>query len=387
MVTAIIAAAGRGTRMGRGINKVFIPLFDRPVLMHSVTMLAGCAAVRQLLVVAAATEVATVREMLEQAALTLPWSVVPGGRERQDSVYQALQVVDSAADIILVHDGARPLADRALVERVIAAARRWGAACAAVRVKDTIKVVDDNGVIVRTPERSGLWAVQTPQAFAAPLLKEAYRQAMEQGYYATDDAALVERLGQTAVVVEGSYRNVKITTPEDLAVARAFLADGAAGAVRVGHGYDVHRLVPGRPLVLGGVTVPHSCGLAGHSDADVLLHAIMDALLGAAGLGDIGRHFPDTDDRYRDIASTTLLAQVREKIAARGLAVGNIDATVVAQSPRLAPYIPAMQEQTARVLRVSPTAVNIKATTTEGLGFAGRREGIAAYAVAALVPA
>lgn len=384
-VTAIIAAAGRSTRMGGGINKVFIPLFGRPVLMYSVALLATCPEVRQLIVVASPDQVATVREMIAQEPPAQPWLVVPGGRERQDSVYQALAAADPTAEIILVHDGARPLAERDLVRRVLDAAQRDGAACAAVPLKDTVKVVKENGVITHTPDRRRLWAVQTPQAFAAPLLKEAHRRAHAEGYYATDDAALVERLGRSAVVVEGSYRNLKITTPEDLTMARALLAGEPGQLPRVGHGYDVHRLVPGRPLVLGGVMVPHKLGLAGHSDADVLLHAIMDALLGAAALGDIGRHFPPDDDRYKDIDSTVLLAQVRDKIAACGLAVHNIDATVVAERPRLVPYISAMRRRIAQVLKCPEAAVNVKATTTEGLGFAGRQEGIAAHAVAALV--
>lgn len=384
-VTAIIAAAGRSTRMGGGINKVFIPLCGSPVLLYSVALLAACPEVRQLIVVAPPDQEDAVRALLAQRPPALPCVVVPGGRERQDSVYQALAAADPAADIILVHDGARPLAERELVRRVLAAARRWGAACAAVPLKDTVKVVGDNGVITRTPDRRHLWAVQTPQAFAAPLLKEAHRRARAEGYYATDDAALVERLGRPAVVVEGSYRNLKITTPEDLTMARALLTDTACPAPRAGHGYDVHRLVPGRPLVLGGVAVPYARGLAGHSDADVLLHAIMDAMLGAAALGDIGRHFPPGDPRYKDIASTILLAEVRDKLADSGLAVHNLDATVVAEEPRLAPYVPAMRRCIAQILRCPETAVNIKATTTEGLGFTGRGEGIAAHAVATLL--
>ncbi|HWQ62067.1 MAG TPA: 2-C-methyl-D-erythritol 4-phosphate cytidylyltransferase [Negativicutes bacterium] len=386
MVTAIIAAAGSGRRMGREINKVFLPLAGQAVLARSVAAVAACPEVDSLIIVVAPGEEARAAEVLAPLALSLPWQVVAGGRERQHSVANALAAVPADADFILIHDGARPLVDAAAIDAAIDAAREHGAAGVAVPVKDTIKTVDDAGCIAATPDRNTLWAIQTPQVFAAPLLHRAYAAAAQGGVLATDDAALVERLGHKVRIVPGSYRNLKITTPEDLTVARALLESEAQGMQRIGIGYDVHRLVAGRPLILGGVDIPHERGLEGHSDADVLLHAIKDALLGAAALGDIGRHFPDSDPAYKGASSLKLLAAVGEKLAAAGWRVHNIDAVVIAEKPKLAPHIQAMNANIAAALGIAAGHVNVKATTTEGLGFAGRREGIAAQAVAAIVP-
>lgn len=386
MNVAIIAAGGSGRRMGKEINKVFLPLAGRPVLAHSAAALAGCPEVDSLVVVIAPGEEAAATAVLAGQNLAKPWQVVAGGSERQYSVANALTAVPADAEIILVHDGARPLVEPAIVSAAIAAARENGAAGVAVPVKDTIKQVA-GGIIAATPDRAGLWAMQTPQVFAAELLRQAYEAAARDGWLATDDAALVERLGAKVAIVKGSYRNLKITTPEDLAVAEALLGREVKAMQRIGMGYDVHRLVAGRKLILGGVDIPFEKGLEGHSDADVLLHAIKDALLGAAALGDIGRHFPDSDDTYKGASSLKLLAAVRDIIAAAGWRPYNIDATVVAEKPKLAPHIAAMNANIAAVLALDACQVNVKATTTEGLGFAGRREGIAAYAVAALVRA
>jgi len=384
MVTAIVAAAGSGRRMETGINKVFIPLLGRPVLLHSVQALAACPEVDNLIVVVAPGEEAEAENILTGARLTKGWKVVPGGSERQYSIANALKAVPEDSEIILIHDGARPLIDQASISGAVAAARSFGAAGVAVPVKDTIKTVDPDGFINTTPERSTLWAVQTPQVFDAALLRKAYSLAAQDGFLATDDAALVERLGVRVKIVPGSYRNLKVTTPEDLVLAEALLRKEAETMVRFGMGYDVHRLVTGRKLILGGIDVPFEYGLEGHSDADVLLHAIMDALLGAAALGDIGRHFPDSDDRYKGASSLKLLAEVGALLAAQGWRANNIDAVVVAEKPKLAPYIPAMNANIAAALGIAEKQVNVKATTTEGLGFTGRREGIAAYAVVSI---
>jgi 2-C-methyl-D-erythritol 4-phosphate cytidylyltransferase/2-C-methyl-D-erythritol 2,4-cyclodiphosphate synthase len=231
--------------------------------------------------------------------------------------------------------------------------------------------------------------VQTPQAFDRELLVTAYNQAMKDGYLGTDDAALVERLGIKVKFVPGNYQNIKITTPEDLQFAETVLGrrQEAKNMIRAGIGYDVHCLVPERKLILGGVEIPYSFGLEGHSDADVLLHAIKDALLGAAALGDIGRHFPDTDGRYKGISSLKLLIKVREILSKNGYIVNNIDATIVAQKPKLAPYIAQMNANIAAALGVDGRKINVKATTTEGLGFTGQGQGIAAYATATIVAA
>ena len=389
MVCVIIAAAGQGKRMGGTINKVFLPIAGKPVLAHTVLTACAAQAVNSMIITAAAEEIEEVSELLTELNLPVHWQVVPGGSERQHSIANALKAVPDNAEIIIVHDGARPMAQVSLFNQAIATAYQHQAAIVAVPVKDTIKSADDAGLVTGTPDRRTLWAVQTPQAFSAKLLRTAYEQAAKDGYLGTDDAALVERLGLKVKIVPGSYENLKITTPEDLRIAEVLLAkeQEVIAMIRSGIGYDVHRLVPERKLILGGVEIPYTLGLDGHSDADVLLHAIKDALLGAAGLGDIGRHFPDTDGRYKGVSSLKLLAEVRAILAGHSYCVNNIDATIVAQKPKLAPYIDQMNQNIAEVLGIAVGQVNVKATTTEGLGFAGQGQGIAAYATATIMPA
>lgn len=385
MVSVIIAAAGRGKRMGAPVNKVFLPLADQPVLLHSIAAFSACSQVDDLVIVVAAEEVEQVKSMMNQFPCRKPYQIVAGGSERQYSIANALKALSPNTDIVLVHDGARPLIASETIEAAISAAREHEAAIVAVPVKDTIKTVDANGFVIATPERKTLWSIQTPQAFAYRTLCKAYSYAEQSGVLATDDAALVEQIGVRVKIVQGSYTNFKITTPEDLSFATALLGQGCDRMVRIGMGYDVHKLVEGRKLILGGVDIPHSLGLLGHSDADVLLHAIKDALLGAAALGDIGRHFPDSDDQYKGASSLMLLAKVAAILKSHGYQVNNIDATVVAEKPKLAPHIPTMNENIAKVLGIEPHQINVKATTTEGLGFTGQKEGIAAYAVATIV--
>lgn len=385
-VTAIIAAAGQGKRMGRGINKIFIPLSHCPVLVHTVKTLSKCSKITNLVIVTGSDDMAEVQKLLSSVEEIKEYRIVAGGSERQYSIANALAAVTNDTEITLVHDGARPLIEIETIEKVIEAARQYRAAGVAVPVKDTIKTVGADGFITGTPLRKTLWAIQTPQAFETKLLRQAYHAAGNEGYLGTDDAALVERLGVKVKIVEGNYNNLKITTPEDLIMAEALLKQGCESVmVRSGIGYDVHRLVPGRKLILGGVEIDYTLGLEGHSDADVLLHAIKDALLGAAALGDIGRHFPDSDNTYKGVSSLLLLTRVRQIIAEHGYQAGNIDATIVAQRPKLASYIPQMNEKIAEALGVSVRQINIKATTTEGLGFTGQGEGIAAYAIATIV--
>jgi len=245
---------------------------------------------------------------------------------------------------------------------------------------DTVKRATPEGDVEATVARDRLWGAQTPQGFRFHLLYDAYRRAVAEHWPVTDDAGVVERAGHRVHLVEGEAMNFKITRPEDLALAERL----AGGPPRIGIGYDVHRLVPDRPLVLGGVTIPHDAGLLGHSDADVLTHAIMDALLGAAALGDIGQLFPDTAPQYHGISSIRLLAQVVDRVREAGFLPVNVDAVIVAQAPKLAPHVDAMRERLAATLALPRSGVSVKATTTEGLGFIGTREGIAAYATACL---
>ena len=306
--------------------------------------------------------------------------VVAGGAERRDSVWQGLQEVSAGTDIVLIHDAARPFITRRVIDACIEAVQRYGAAVVARPLADTVKRATPEGEVAATVERAGLWGAQTPQGFRYSLLFNAYRRAVAEEWPVTDDAAVVERAGHRVRLIEGEAVNFKVTRPEDLLLAERLLG----GPPRIGIGYDVHRLAPARALVLGGVTVPHDTGLLGHSDADVLTHAIMDALLGAAALGDIGQHFPDTDEQYRGASSIRLLSVVIERVRAAGYRPVNVDAVIVAQAPKLAPYLSAMREQLAVALSLPPDAVSVKATTTEGLGFTGTREGIAAYATACI---
>lgn len=395
LVTAVIVGAGRGNRMNSSINKVLMLLGGRPVLLHSVESFSKCPLVTNLVVVAAADEVSYVKKILTQMPGIKPWQVIAGGSERQYSIRNALEVLPQSTKLVLVHDGARPLVTQRCISSVIESAFQYKTAVAAVPVKDTIKTVNDGGIITGTLNRDTLWSIQTPQGFDFELLQQAYEQATVDNYLGTDDASLVERLGAVVHIVSGDYENIKVTTPEDLIVAEALLQEKNSisntkkgeepNMIRFGMGYDVHKLVERRKLILGGVEIPYSYGLDGHSDADVLLHSIKDALLGAAALGDIGKHFPDTDMRYKGVSSIFLLERVREIIKEHGYVVNNIDATIVAEKPKLAPYISEMNQRIAAALQVEIGQVNVKATTTEGLGFAGQGAGIAAYAVASII--
>lgn len=372
MLTAIIPAAGAGRRMHSTVNKQFLNITGQPVLARTLLSLQGIA--DKYVIVARAGEEGRCRDVA--GAVIDSFVVVTGGETRQKSVYAGLEAA-RGSKYVLIHDGCRPFAPREMTLQLIAVANERGAAIPVLPVVDTIKEVEGDFVQSTLP-RQRLRAVQTPQVFRWELIWQAHCRAKEQGIEATDDAALVEALGYRVAVVEGSPDNVKITTPSDLERYNR-------PATRVGTGYDVHRLEQGRPLVLGGVVIPHPYGLAGHSDADVLVHAVIDALLGAAALGDIGRHFPDTDDALRDISSLKLLSRTAGLLAEAGFSVVNIDATIVAQQPKLAPYIDEMRRSVAAVLDLAPAVVSIKATTTEGLGLAGRREGIAAQAVCSII--
>jgi 2-C-methyl-D-erythritol 4-phosphate cytidylyltransferase/2-C-methyl-D-erythritol 2,4-cyclodiphosphate synthase len=382
MVTAIVAAAGRGRRFGAGENKVFAPLAEKTVLHWSLHQLQASGAVDSLVIV-------TGREDLERVrVVAAPFpnvrAVVEGGAERYDSVQAALAALPAETEIVAVHDGARPLATPALIASVIREARVHGAALPATPVSDTLKRSDAGEETRETVDRRGLYAVQTPQAFRRGLLVEAYRSAGEAGFAGTDDASYVERLGHPVRLVPGERNNLKITVQEDLKMAEAILSPSPV--VRTGFGYDVHRLVPDRKLMLGGVelTHPEGLGLDGHSDADVLLHAISDALLGAAALGDIGEHFPNTDDRYRGISSLVLLSAVGTLLRERGWEPVNVDAMLLAERPKIRPHVDTMRRRIAEALEIGADCVSIKATTNETLGFVGREEGMAAHAVATI---
>jgi len=378
---AVIVAAGRGERLGATIPKAFVAVAGVPMLLHAARRVALSPEVGRIVVVVGASDVDRARMLLMQHGVRNVTAVVPGGAHRQDSVFAGLSHLGEAP-VAVVHDGARPLVPPDVVTAVIQAAAEAGAASAGLPVRETVKLVD--GADARqTLDRDRLWVAHTPQAFRTALLREAHHRAKAEGFYGTDDAVLVERLGYAVRMVEDSPRNLKVTVPADLDLAEAYA--GQRQIVRTGIGYDAHRLALGRLLRVGGVEIPWPRGLAGHSDADVLAHAIMDALLGGAGLGDLGRHFPPGDPAFRGADSIELLRRVAAMAAGAGWRVVHVDSTVLAEAPRLAPYIPQMRERLAAALGVDSSAVNVKATTTEGMGAIGRGEGIAAHAVATLI--
>lgn len=392
---AIVAAAGAGERMGPGRPKLLREIAGEPVLIRTLHRL-DLPELEAVFLLLHPGEKGKILSLLEYELSTYgrrrQLVIVDGGSSRQESVFAGLRAaarwsgwrVPEADRLVLIHDGARPLVGEELIRRVLAAAARTGAAAAGVPVKDTIKEVGEDGVVLATPDRRRLWAVQTPQVFSWPVIYQAHLKAAAEGFFATDDCALAEYAGHPVQMVMGSYANLKITTPEDLQAAAAMVGGTATPQYRVGHGFDLHRLAAGRRLVLGGVEIPSPVGLAGHSDADVAVHAVIDALLGAAAAGDIGALFPDNDPAYKDIDSCLLLAEVREKLATAGCRPVNLDLTIIAQQPKIAPYRESMKKKLAAVLGLAETAVSIKATTTEGLGPTGRGEGIAAHAVVLL---
>ena len=373
---AVLVAAGRGTRAGLDANKVFYPVEGRSPLSRSLDAIAQTGLYEGIVLVLAKDDFLAYRALAErEGACPLVKSVVAGGKTRQESAFAGLKVVPESVEWVSIHDAARPFAGEALFRATLDAARETGSGVISTDVTDTVKRVEE-GRAVETLERERLRAVQTPQSFRRAEILRAHMAALADGFAGTNDASLYEREfgSATLVTADGARENVKLTHRGD------FLR----GDVRMGTGYDVHRLVEGRPLVLGGVTIPWEKGLLGHSDADVALHALMDAMLGALGEGDIGRHFPDSDEQYRGIASTELLRRVVELTRNKGYRVGNCDVTIVAQAPKLAPYIEEMRANVARVLGVDISRVNIKATTTERLGFEGEGLGISAQAVAVM---
>jgi 2-C-methyl-D-erythritol 4-phosphate cytidylyltransferase / 2-C-methyl-D-erythritol 2,4-cyclodiphosphate synthase len=382
---AIIPAGGSGRRAGASIAKQYLLLHGVPLLARTLRVFQNAEAISAIVLVVPTPDVESVRErIVEKYSLTKVAAVVAGGGERQDSVASGLRAVPPDCDIVMVHDAVRPFVTGEMIDRVAAAAACCGAASLGVPAKDTIKETTDDGIVTRTFPRSRLWQTQTPQAFACDLLRRAHASAKEDHYYGTDDASLVERIGAKVQMIAGSGENMKITTPEDMKMAESLLCAGRGERIRrpSGLGYDSHRFAKDRKLVLGGVDIPFDRGLAGHSDADALLHAVCDALLGMAGEGDIGRHFPDHDPAYKNISSLILLERVGKMVESRGVSIENIDATLVLEKPRLAPYAQAMAANIARVLKIPETAVNIKAKTNEGMGFTGRGEGVAVWAVA-----
>jgi 2-C-methyl-D-erythritol 4-phosphate cytidylyltransferase/2-C-methyl-D-erythritol 2,4-cyclodiphosphate synthase len=362
-------------------------LLGAPVWRHAVWRLLSHPEVASGTLAVAPDNAAPFEAYLQRFPAPKPLRILPcGGATRQATVRNALAHLPDGVRFVAVHDAARPLVSHALLDRLIATAMQYGTAIPALPVQDTLKRADDGRTVQATVPREGLYRVQTPQVFRADWLINAHRRAAEEGFeQATDDAQLLERAGYPVYLAEGDPRNLKLTTPDDLHLLRLHIGEGAL--TRTGIGYDIHQLTEGRTLMLGGVAIEYPYGLQGHSDADVVLHAICDALLGAAALGDIGQHFPNTDPRWKDASSLTLLQQVRTLLAQHGWQPLNIDAMALAEAPKLAPYIPEMRQRIAHTLGILPEQVSIKATTNEGMDAVGARRAIACYAVAAIYPA
>ena len=382
-VWCVLLAAGQGSRSGLDGNKVFFRWRGRSVLSRCLDALSDAEIYDGIVLVLSEQDMSDYRALAErEGACPLVRRVVFGGASRRESGYNGLCALPEDVEIVSVHDAARPFVTPEIIRATVEDARRYGSGVISTPVVDTIKRIDPATRQVTTPDRAQLRAVQTPQSFNYARLMQAHERARREGLNVTDDAMVYEHAYGSVHLSDapGAERNVKLTLPEDFRRLRA----QKRPAMRIGTGYDAHRLAQGRRLVLCGVDVPHDRGLDGHSDADVAVHALMDALLGALGEGDIGRHFPDSDARYKGISSMLLLEQVMEIVRARGYRVLNADVTIVAQRPKLALYMVQMRENLAAVLGVDVECANVKATTTERMGFEGAQEGISAQAVALL---
>lgn len=389
-VGVVIVAAGSSRRMGN-TDKQTIMLLDIPVIVWAIEPFQRMNQVKEIVLVTRKENMLLFENYVKEWRFDKVRVICEGADTRQQSVINGVEKLESHVDYIAIHDGARPFIDEDIINRCLEDAIKYGASTASVKTKDTIKI-SEAGFIQSTPNRDNLYLTQTPQIFEWELYHKAIATAIIGGMDFTDDCQLVENLGQKVYLSQGSYDNIKITTPEDLIIAKAIAKQrrqqrentkrrAVKGIFKIGHGYDVHRLVEDRKLILGGVHIPYEKGLLGHSDADVLVHAVMDALLGAAAMGDIGKYFPDTDNKYCGANSIELLSKTHEIVKKEGFSIGNIDATILAQRPKLSPFIEQMRENIAIACGIEISRVSIKATTEEGLGFTGVGEGIAAHSV------
>lgn len=383
-VSAIIAAGGRGERLGGPVPKQLRSVGGRTLLERSIAPFDASTRIGELVLVLPPELMAAPPDLTGR--LRTPLRVVAGGARRQDSVAAGLAAVAPESEIVVIHDAARPFCTPELIERTIAAAAESGAATAALPAFDTVKegrVAEGLAVVGATLPRERIFLVQTPQAFRVGLLRDAVERGRGEPQ-ATDETTLVERAGHPVRLVQGDVRNFKVTSPDDFALAEQ-LAAARPLETRVGLGYDLHRFVDGRPLVLGGVVIPGARGLLGHSDADAVCHAVTDAVLGGAGAGDIGQRFPDDDERWGGAVSIELLRDAAGHVREQGFAVGNVDVVIVTERPKIRAHAAEMRQRLADVLQIAPERVSIKGKTNEGVGEIGRGEALAVHAVAMLI--
>ena len=376
MTGLILAAAGSGARFESTVPKQFLEFHGKPIYLFALETIGELC--EEIAVVVPPDWLGQVRKEQSELKLHERVKVVKGGSSRQESVSLGLQALSPGVTRVLVHDAVRPFVTRSLVGRVLAGLEHEAACVPVLPIAETVKEVDDHRVF-RTLKRSRLRLAQTPQAFDRKVLERALIRAARDGTVATDEATLVERTGAKVYTVDGEQENIKITWKQDMRRLEPRQMD-----FRVGIGFDFHRFGPDRPLLLGGVVIPHERGLEGHSDADVILHALSDAILGAAGLSDIGSHFSDNDPEYKDLSSIVLLERVYGMAQSQGLRVSNLDITLIAEEPRLSPHIVSIKAKLGRVLHLDPSRIGVKATTMEQSGPIGRSEGIAAQAVVLL---
>ena len=382
-VHVVLAAGGAGSRMGAGQNKIFLEAGGKSILLRSMQLFEGI--IDRMVIVCRPEDEQQIRRIVSMSGVSYQVSLARGGESRQHSVLNGLKSLGADPDdIVLVHDAARCLTPVNVILDILESCRSKGSGVAAVPAVNTMKYADSDMYVLHTADRSDLYEIQTPQGFRFAQLYDSYIKAEKDGFVATDDASVAEHAGVRVLLVRGSKKNIKVTEKEDLVMINALLQQDTP-SLRIGMGYDVHRLTEGRKLILCGIEIPHTLGLLGHSDADVALHALMDAMFGAAALGDIGRHFPDTSDEYKGISSVLLLKEAIRKVRKAGYEFVNADITIAAQKPRISPYIPEMVRKVSETLFCDTSQVNIKATTTERLGFEGREEGISAQAVCSLL--
>ena len=385
--SAVITAGGSGTRMQNknGQTKQFMDIAGLPVVTRTILEFQKSPYIDEIIIVSKFDEVDLYTQMIDDFSLSKVKQIVTNGKTRQESVLNGFKAISPESQYVCIHDGVRCLITQDIIKNVVKNAYQYKCACAASKVYDTLKMADSSLFIQQTPDREKAWYAQTPQVFQSDIYRACAYTALNESLSVTDDCMLVEHFGFKIKLVDCGRNNIKITTQDDIVLAEAILKarNNSYGdmKMRIGHGYDVHKFAEGRKLILGGVNVPYEKGLKGHSDADVLTHAIMDSVIGALGLGDIGLHFPDNDNKYKNISSLILAKKTADMLTENGYKISNIDATIILQEPKVRPFIDQMRNNIAQVYSVDASCVNIKATTEEGLGFTGGLLGVAAHSV------